>query len=146
MSDRTRMFRSPYKGLSAYGPDDVELFAAREGDVSRIAYRLADPETAILILHGRTGCGKSSFLRAGLIPRLELPGHGFQFLREASAGGASTRALFVRCTEDPLSRVAEEIWNFCLNPYFIGTPIGGMELDLSPVIADYLGARERFLK
>ena len=141
----TRSHVSPYKGLSAYGPDDVELFAARDSDVNRIAYRLGDPDIGILILHGRTGCGKSSFLRAGLIPHLERPEHGFGFLQEKSEGAANKRVLFVRCTEDPLSQIGEEIWSLCAKPFSIDTPTGPRQLDLPALLAEYRDSRERFV-
>ena len=63
--------REPYKGLSYYNPEDELLFAGRESDIDDCVGFLAELRTRTLIVHGRTGCGKSSFLRAGLIPALE---------------------------------------------------------------------------
>jgi len=73
---------SPYKGLSFYDHDDIFLFAGRDEDVWQCARLLDDPATRILMLHGPTGCGKSSFLRAGLVPLLERSTAGFQFLKK----------------------------------------------------------------
>jgi Novel STAND NTPase 1 len=72
---------NPYKGLSYYTPVDTGLFGARDRDVQLCAQLVAEEDLKVLLLHGTTGCGKSSFLRAGLIPYLESTVGGFQFLR-----------------------------------------------------------------
>lgn len=64
----------PYKGLQYYSAADRRLFSGREHDIDVCVLRLTSPETRILLLHGYTGCGKSSFLRAGLIPAIEDAG------------------------------------------------------------------------
>jgi hypothetical protein len=98
----------PYKGLRYYGPEDKLIFAAREDDIWRCSQILAKPSTRILILHGRTGCGKSSFLRAGLITFLETQERGFQFQKE---GGNPASTLFIRCTDKPLVQLAERLYS-----------------------------------
>jgi hypothetical protein len=56
----------PYKGLSAYGEADAELFFGRERLVDVLIARLvADRFVAVV---GNSGCGKSSLVRAGLVP------------------------------------------------------------------------------
>src|SRR5262249_11298011 len=77
----------PYKGLGYYTEADAPLFAGRKEDVVFCARMLADWKTRLLLLHGSTGCGKSSFLRAGLIPYLENRKAGIAFAR---AGPAET--------------------------------------------------------
>ncbi|WP_460068161.1 nSTAND1 domain-containing NTPase [Streptomyces sp. YKOK-I1] len=60
---------SPYRGLARFEPADRELFFGRD--------RLADDLCALVsehrfaVLFGASGSGKSSLLRAGLIPRLQ---------------------------------------------------------------------------
>jgi len=93
----------PYKGLTYYGRDDVPLFAGRAIDVQRVAHILASGSTRILLLHGSTGCGKSSLLRAGLIPFLENQIGRFNFAKELKSGDT---ALLVRSTHDPLLELA----------------------------------------
>ena len=135
----------PYKGLSYYGPKDVNIFGGRRDDVARVAVGIADTDAPILILHGRTGCGKSSFLRAGLIPFLERPRHGFRFLKEAHTFGqesAFEKAVFVRSTGNPLARLAEEIFGFVSRGMVVDTPVGLREVELGPLLERHGTDRE----
>jgi tRNA A-37 threonylcarbamoyl transferase component Bud32 len=60
--------RSPYPGLAAYGADDAERFFGREREIEALANRLV--RSPLLAVLGPSGVGKSSFLHAGLVPRL----------------------------------------------------------------------------
>src|SRR2546423_3912026 len=91
----------PYKGLNFYAVGDAPLFAGREQDVLRCARILDQGAVRTLLLHGSTGCGKSSFLRAGLIPFLEQDVGGFRFLCRAEAA----LLLFVCATEESLGQL-----------------------------------------
>jgi hypothetical protein len=67
--------RCPYQGLAGYTETDAPLFAGRERLVSMVAGSLADQP--VVVLTGASGVGKSSLVRAGLIPALRsgaLPG------------------------------------------------------------------------
>jgi DNA-binding SARP family transcriptional activator/WD40 repeat protein len=67
----------PYKGLATYQPTDASLFHGRERVVSRLVARLVDAR--LLVVSGASGTGKSSLVRAGLLPALAagaLPGSG----------------------------------------------------------------------
>src|SRR6516225_9786758 len=112
-----RLPDDPYKGLTYYGVADMPLFAGRDSDVTAVSSMIGLGKIRILLLHGMTGCGKSSFLRAGLIPALEERGFGYQFLRERPLGLSETaedyatgRPVFIRCGRDPTSRIAEEVF------------------------------------
>lgn len=100
----------PYKGLSYFEPDDALLFTGREQDVIECADLLARSETRLLFLHGATGCGKSSFLRAGLIPFLEHDDLGFGFLKNDINGDLTS--IFVRATGKPLVELAKKVCDF----------------------------------
>lgn len=65
----------PYKGLAAFEADDVSLFFGRTRQVEELVTRLQSYST--LVIGGPSGSGKSSLLRAGLLPALgqgALPG------------------------------------------------------------------------
>ncbi len=98
----------PYKGLTYYRSGDVPLFAGRDTDVRRVGRILGAGSTRIVLLHGPTGCGKSSFLRAGLIPFLDTQIGRFDFAREAAEEAG--RALFVRATHDPFLELASRVY------------------------------------
>ncbi len=60
--------RSPYPGLSAYSVADADHFVGREREVEALANRLV--RAPLLAVLGPSGVGKSSFIHAGLVPRL----------------------------------------------------------------------------
>jgi WD40 repeat protein/DNA-binding SARP family transcriptional activator len=65
----------PYKGLAPFGPDDADYFFGRERLVAELVARLVG--TSLLAVVGPSGSGKSSAVRAGLLPALAggvLPG------------------------------------------------------------------------
>ena len=115
----------PYKGLVWYGPEDRLLFSGRDGAVKTCMHFIAASETRILLLHGQTGCGKSSFLRAALIPDLEERAHGYLFMRDDKGA-----PLFIRSGADPLARIAEQVFRFASDA--VSLPgIEGEKYDLS---------------
>jgi formylglycine-generating enzyme required for sulfatase activity len=64
----------PYPGLAAFGEDDAGIFFGREADIMagitklRLLRKRRAPR--LLVIQAASGAGKSSFLRAGLWPRL----------------------------------------------------------------------------
>lgn len=100
----------PYKGLTYYTREDAMLFAGRDDDIVRCGLLMAEWKMRLLLLHGATGCGKSSFLRAGLIPYLESASAGIAFARTDAPDVGPV--LFVRSTSDPLSSLADSIFKF----------------------------------
>jgi DNA-binding SARP family transcriptional activator len=58
----------PFKGLAPFERADAEFFFGRERLVEELAARLAD--APLLAIVGPSGSGKSSLLRAGLLPAL----------------------------------------------------------------------------
>jgi DNA-binding SARP family transcriptional activator len=68
---RTRA-RNPYKGLRAFGEADGADFFGREALVARLVARVEEAAHAgrLLVVVGPSGSGKSSVVRAGLLPAL----------------------------------------------------------------------------
>ncbi|GAA2207667.1 hypothetical protein GCM10009850_031250 [Nonomuraea monospora] len=63
---------SPYRGLASFGPDDAGYFFGRADLIRTLVNRVAElaGRPGPLIVTGASGAGKSSLLRAGLIPAL----------------------------------------------------------------------------
>jgi len=60
--------RNPYKGLRAFTEDDAADFFGREALTEHLVERLA--QTRFLAVVGPSGSGKSSVVRAGLVPQI----------------------------------------------------------------------------
>jgi TIR domain len=71
---RAEPTRPPYRGLRALEPQDAAIFFGRDAAIVRCLDRIrgvTENGTAkLLVILGASGAGKSSFLRAGLWPRL----------------------------------------------------------------------------
>lgn len=63
---------NPYQGLRAFGEDDAGRFYGRERLVDRLLTRLGDtgPQGQFVAVVGPSGSGKSSVVRAGVVPAL----------------------------------------------------------------------------
>ncbi len=74
--------RSPYRGLLPLEAEDAGIFYGRDGsivtgiDLLRGLIDAAPPR--IMVILGASGAGKSSFMRAGLLPRLAREDHHFR--------------------------------------------------------------------
>jgi WD40 repeat protein/DNA-binding SARP family transcriptional activator len=97
----------PFKGLQYFDEADAELFFGREQLTAKLVNRLRDSEFLLVII-GASGSGKSSLVRAGLIPALRKG-------KVASDGGtppdnqADWRVHFITPTEHPLEALAVEL-------------------------------------
>lgn len=60
--------RCPYRGLAGYGSEDANVFVGRERLTAVLAGRLVD--SGVVVVAGASGSGKSSAVRAGLVPAL----------------------------------------------------------------------------
>ena len=70
MTHPVRARSNPYKGLRAFGEADAADFHGRDRLVDELVDRLAGPEERMLAVVGPSGSGKSSVVRAGLLPAL----------------------------------------------------------------------------
>jgi len=94
--------RNPYKGLQPFSEADAPDFFGRDALVDSLIERMAEPIAAarFLAVVGPSGSGKSSVVRAGLIPRLRegsLPGSEGWFVVEMHPG------------RDPFEELAEAL-------------------------------------
>ena len=58
----------PYRGLQPFDEEDAEFFFGRDGDIQRLLEKLK--RSRFLAVVGPSGSGKSSLVRAGLVPAL----------------------------------------------------------------------------
>jgi WD40 repeat protein len=93
----------PYRGLLPFNEADAEVFCGRERLAAELAGQLAARLTrgGLVVVTGASGAGKSSLLRAGLLPILargqQIPGSG-QWLR-----------LVMTPASDPLTELAARL-------------------------------------
>lgn len=96
---------SPYPGLMHFTRRHAPVFFGREAELRDILDRLNTPKTRFILVSGDSGVGKSSFVYAGLLPKLEesgLPdGHDCLSVRMVPSQGldpfdALMRALHVQ--------------------------------------------------
>jgi eukaryotic-like serine/threonine-protein kinase len=69
---RLRSDESPYAGLKSFQESDAHRFFGRSRDVAAAVARLRD--VPLLGIVGPSGVGKSSFVRAGIVPALKASG------------------------------------------------------------------------
>jgi len=60
----------PYPGLRPFTSEEAPIFFGREREVDALVDRLRDPTLRLLAVVGASGTGKSSLVRAGLLPCL----------------------------------------------------------------------------
>ncbi|MBZ5553357.1 MAG: protein kinase [Acidobacteriia bacterium] len=82
-----------FRGLLPFQEADRDRFHGREVDTAALFERVSQPEFRFGVLFGDSGCGKTSVLRAGLIPKLWEEG---QF------------PIYCRSYKDPLTTLMEE--------------------------------------
>ena len=75
---------APFNYLNRYTSAEAEIFFGRNREIRELYNRLTSDDGArIVLLYGQTGVGKSSFLDAGVVPRLEWT-HTVRYVRRDS--------------------------------------------------------------
>ncbi|MEN3332622.1 MAG: hypothetical protein V7641_1987 [Blastocatellia bacterium] len=92
----------PYKFLDYYTERDTQLFFGREAEVASVSSQIVAHRS--FILHGRSGVGKSSLLRAGLMPRLKAAGHHVFVIRSFTDPLHQMTAALAHLLNDELPR------------------------------------------
>src|SRR5258708_22044673 len=103
MPERNEPLLDVFPGLRPFEPEETHLFFGRDGQSDDIVTRLAVHR--FLAVVGTSGSGKSSLVRAGLLPSLR---GGFM----SGAGSSWLIALF-RPGLNPISSLVEAV-NGCL--------------------------------
>jgi WD40 repeat protein/serine/threonine protein kinase len=112
-------FHNPYKGLRPFDEADASDFFGREALVERLVVRLSEQVdgSRFLGVVGPSGSGKSSVVRAGLVPALRrgvLPGSDTWFFVEMSPGARpfeELEAALRRIAVNPPSSLVEQLEN-----------------------------------
>ena len=96
---------SPYRGLRAFEEQDAELFFGREAATAQVLERMSQHVAGpgLLVVSGVSGAGKSSLLRAGVLPRVRACGLA------AAPGAASWPCLVFTPTRAPLDELAVRV-------------------------------------
>lgn len=77
----------PYQGLLVYDRGDADRFFGRDDEVAACVRVLR--YSSLLVVAGPSGSGKSSLVRAGVIPRLERSGHQVVVITPGAEPGAA---------------------------------------------------------
>lgn len=116
----------PYKGLASYQPEDADYFCGRESLVDTLIKRLN--RQPILVVGGPSGSGKSSLVRAGLIPAVN---------NGALPGSEKWRILLFTPGIDPLGELHYQIYKG------VKTPEHTLEaLRQNPALARHMGENQ----
>lgn len=88
----------PYPGLRPFEKEEWPIFFGRERMADAVVAHLLGRR--LLVVHGDSGCGKSSLVRAGVLPRLE---------QESARGGVRWRTCSALPREAPLWNLARAL-------------------------------------
>jgi len=96
---------SPYRGLAVFEERDAALFFGREAATSQVLERMSRllGGLGLLVVSGVSGAGKSSLLRAGVLPRIREDGLA------AAPGAASWPRVVFTPTRAPLDELALQV-------------------------------------
>jgi tetratricopeptide (TPR) repeat protein len=112
----------PWLGLDSFTEETRQFFFGREEEVAELARRVQ--RRTLAILFGQSGLGKTSILRAGIVPRLRREGFcpvyvRIDYSRESPAPSQQIKQAIFRATETlgkwtkPGSSVpGESLWEF----------------------------------
>ncbi|MCC5623554.1 AAA family ATPase, partial [Nostoc sp. CHAB 5715] len=101
---------NPYQGLESYDEKDSNLFFGRENLIKQLYQHVVSKQQALTVVLGASGTGKSSLMKAGLLPRLRhSQEHQFQILQLMRPGETPLQALAQVCSSIATAITAEEL-------------------------------------
>src|SRR6478735_2411402 len=106
----------PYPGLRSFRPNEADLFYGRDSQIKELRDLLADHN--IIVVLGGSGSGKSSLVRAGLVPKLSSTSP------IAERPGAWYVVEF-RPKLDPVNELFDAIFNQLILPVLTVEPVAG---------------------
>jgi len=118
---------SPYAGLSAFQENDADRFFGRSREIAAMVTRIRD--RPLMAVVGSSGVGKSSFVRAGLVPALKHSGERWEIMvvrpgRQPLAALASILAPLVSSSTTLVDDLAQQqalIQRLYNEPGYLGT-------------------------
>jgi tetratricopeptide (TPR) repeat protein len=123
LSDATAVdARNPWLGLASFTEETQAYFYGREEEVAELARRVQ--RKLLTVLFGQSGLGKTSILRAGLVPRLRAQGYCPVYVRVDYARAAPepseqikqaiarTAQLSGQWTQVGVAAEGESLWEF----------------------------------
>ncbi len=113
--DKYRIAPYPYPGLRSFDPEEGQIFFARERNVESLRTILA--ERRLVVVLGGSGSGKSSLIRAGLLPFLNTE-------RRISGRDGNWYAVEFRPRTNPLGELSNALVNQLLRPLLRMRPKG----------------------
>ncbi|WP_428267075.1 protein kinase domain-containing protein [Haliangium sp.] len=125
-----RAGEAPYAGLGAFQEADADYFFGRTREITALAARLR--ERPLVGVVGSSGVGKSSFVRAGLIPALKRSGEPWE-------------ALVIRPGRDPAAALAAAVTPLSTIGAGAGTGSGGDALAAEDAVRQRLAAEPGYL-
>lgn len=95
------LIKHPYKGLDYYDTEDRSIFFGREDEIENVVRLVVSHRVTMLI--GKSGVGKSSLIRAGIVPDPRIEGHGYA-------------PLYVRCVSPIIKLVNHRLAELIRSP------------------------------
>src|SRR5258707_12665818 len=114
--------RNPWLGLASFTEESRAYFFGREEEVAELARRVQ--RKLLTVLFGQSGLGKTSILRAGLVPKLRSQGYCPVYVRvDYSADSpqpgeqikqaiAQTARRSGEWTQSGVAAAGESLWEF----------------------------------
>src|SRR5205809_4209293 len=112
----------PWLGLASFTEETRSYFYGREEEVAELARRVQ--RKALTLLFGQSGLGKTSILRAGIVPRLRPMGYcpvyvRVDYSRESPPPAEQIKAAIFRATQQSgqwtqvgVAAEGESLWEF----------------------------------
>ncbi|MBD2520813.1 ATP-binding protein [Nostoc sp. FACHB-973] len=99
---------NPYRGLSSYDEKDSNLFFGREEQIQKLYQKVVDNKQQLTLVLGASGTGKSSLVKAGLIPKLRKDDKTWSILPTFRPGESPLKSLnnVLESVKQPLIQAA----------------------------------------